>query len=573
LTATTRTGWRTRADAWARDFHTFKQPATASRGMVATNHPMGSAAGVEMLAMDGNAVDAAVAAVFALSVVEPMMVGPFGAGYVNLHTSTGESVIIDNYAVAPAAAAPDMYRPISDTWPDYLLVEDLENQVGYKAVGVPGNLKAWSELSEGWGRLGWEAVIQPAIRYAESGFPASEYLARLIGEHADTIGRFPATSEIFLPGGSPPQRGQRIVRRDYAESLRAIAANGVREMYDGPLGHAIVEDMRRNDGLITMDDLRSYETIRREPITGTYRGFQIAGPPPGNTGVTLIIEMLNILEGMDVAGRGFGTPDGLHMIAECLKVAFADRFEYMGDPATVEIPLDWLTSKPYARERRAGIDMSIARPQAHGVRPAGESVNTTHLTVADDEGNLVSMTQTINEVFGSRVTVPGTGMLLNNTQAMFDPHPGNPNSIAPGKRVNSSMSPTILTRGQGRDRKPFLGIGTPGGVRIFGSVMQAILNVVDHGMTLQEAVEAPRLWTQGQDVEVEQVVPESVRLALTARGHDITTVATVAGGMNGILFDQERGLMTGAACWRADGVPIGVSGGPADSAARFSLLA
>jgi len=540
--------------------------------MVVSNHPMGSSAGAEMLAMGGYAVDAAVATVFALSVVEPMMVGPFGAGFVNLHTSTSESVVIDNYATAPAAATPDMYRPVSDTWPDYLLAEDQENQIGYRAVGVPGNLKAWAELSEGWGRLGWEAVIQPAIRYAEDGFRASEYLVHLIGEHAGTVGRFPATAEVFLPGGSPPQRGQRIVRRDYAESLRAIAANGAGEMYDGPLGHTIVEHVRRNGGLITMDDLRSYETIRREPVAGTYRGFQVVGPPPGSTGVTLIIEMLNILEGMDVAGLGFGTPDGLHMIAECLKIAFADRFEYMGDPATVGIPLGWLTSKSYAAERRAGIDMSAAGPQTPGIRPTGESASTTHLTVADDEGNLVSMTQTIHELFGSRVTVPGTGVLLNNTQAMFDPHPGNPNSVAPGKRVNSSQSPTILTRGEGGNRKPFLGIGTPGGVRIFGSVMQAILNIIDHGMTLQEAVEAPRLWTQGQDVEVEQAIPEAIRSELASRGHNIVAVPTVAGGMNGILFDHERGLMTGAACWRADGVPMGVGGGPADSAARFNPL-
>ncbi|MEE8363670.1 MAG: gamma-glutamyltransferase, partial [Dehalococcoidia bacterium] len=287
MTTTGSNGWRARAGAWAADFKTFKQPATASRGMVVTNHPMGSAAGVEMLAMGGNAIDAAVAAVFALSVVEPMMVGPFGAGYVNLLTSAGESVVIDNYTVAPAAATPDMYRPVSDTWPDYLLAEDQENQVGYRAVGVPGNLRAWEELSDGWGRLGWEAVIQPAIRYAQNGFPASEYLARLVEEHADAIGRFPATADIFLPGGSPPDVGQTIIRRDYAESLRAIAANGAREMYDGPLGHAIVEDMRRNGGLITMDDLRSYETIRREPVRGTYRGFEIVGAPPGSTGVSL----------------------------------------------------------------------------------------------------------------------------------------------------------------------------------------------------------------------------------------------------------------------------------------------
>ncbi|MCH7642917.1 MAG: gamma-glutamyltransferase, partial [Chloroflexi bacterium] len=294
---TTATNWRARAGT---TFETFKQPATASRGMVVTNHPMGSAAGLEMLAMGGNAIDAAIGAVFALSVVEPMMVGPFGGGYINLRTADGEFVCIDNYTLAPAAATPEMYRPVSDTWPDYLLTEDRESQVGYLAVGVPGNLKAWEELHSGYGKLSWETVIAPAIRYAEGGFPASEYLVRLITEHREDIGRFPATAEIFLPGGSPPSAGQSIVRRDYAESLKAIASGGAAQLYDGPLGHAIAEDMRRNGGLITMDDLRGYSTLRNEPVRGTYRGYEIAGPPPGNTGITLIIEMLNILENFDV---------------------------------------------------------------------------------------------------------------------------------------------------------------------------------------------------------------------------------------------------------------------------------
>jgi gamma-glutamyltranspeptidase/glutathione hydrolase len=349
--------------------------------------------------------------------------------------------------------------------------------------------------------------------------------------------------------------------------LKAIASGGAAALYDGPLGHAVAEDMKRNGGLITIDDLRSYSTLKKDSVRGTYRDFEISGPPPGNTGITLIIEMLNILENFDVSGQGFGTKDGLHLLAESLKIAFADRFEYLGDPAMMEIPLDWLTSKTYAKQRAAGIDRSRATEQRAGTRTS-ESENTTHLTTADDEGNMVSMTQTINELFGSKVTVPGTGILLNNTQAMFDPHPGNPNSVLPNKRVVSSMSPTIVSR----DGKPFLGIGTPGGVRIFGSVMQAIMNVIDHGMTLQEAVEAPRLWTQGQDVELEQGFGQGPTIGMSGLGHPVVRVANVAGGMNGILIDHERGLMTGAACWRADGVPAGLSGGPANADARFNPL-
>ncbi|MCB0186383.1 MAG: gamma-glutamyltransferase, partial [Caldilineaceae bacterium] len=233
--------------------------------------------------------------------------------------------------------------------------------------------------------------------------------------------------------------------------------------------------------------------------------------------------------------------------------------------ATVTAPLDWLLSPGYAAERREQIDMQRSTKQQAGQAPLPESTNTTHVTAADSEGNVVAMTQTINAAFGSKVLVPGTGILLNNTMALFDPHPGQPNSVAGGRRMTSSMCPTIITRAG----HPYLALGTPGGVRIFPSVLQAIINVLDHGMTLQEAVEAPRVWTQGQEVEVEEAVPDAVRSALGARGHRVVEVKTVAGGMNGIHFDQDQGTMTGAACWRADGTPIALAGGAARPGIRF----
>ena len=231
---------------------------------------------------------------------------------------------------------------------------------------------------------------------------------------------------------------------------------------------------------------------------------------------------------------------------ELLKIAFADRFEYLGDPATIDIPLEWLTSKAYAQSRRTDIDLARATVARPGQRVATGSSFTTHLTAADGDGNMVAMTQTINELFGSKVTIPGTGLLLNDTQALFDPHPGQPNSIAPHKRVVSSMAPTIVSR----DGRPWLGIGTPGGVRIFPSVFQALVNIIDHGMTLQEAVEAPRLWTQGQTVELEAGFDPAIGEGLARLGHDTTSVANVAGGMNGIMIDPATGHMTGAACWQ-----------------------
>ncbi len=560
--------WR---DLAGSPFNLYKREAVAARGMVASNHPMASAAGIEMLSMGGNAIDAAIATAFALTVVEPMMIGVFGAGFVNFYDAkSGEVVMVDNYCVAPGASTPDMYEPISDTWPDYLEAKDDKNKLGYLAVGVPGALKSWCHVEETYGRLGLDTVIQPAIRHAERGFPASQYLADIIASSKDELARFPASAEIFLPCGSPAKAGDTIVRSDYARTLRAIASDGPDVLYRGEIGQMVVDDMAANGGIITGADLDGYELRHREAVRGDYRGYEIVSVPPTSSGGTHIVQLLNILEGFDVGGIGFGAAAGVHLMAEALKIGFADRNEYMGDPAFVETPVDALTSKQYAARRRAEIDIKTPRSFTPG-NPAsilGESANTTHFTVADDEGNVVSMTQTIHAAFGSKVTVPGTGMFLNNTMYIFDPHPGNANSIAPGKRMLSSMSPTIVLK----DGKPFMALGTPGGTRIFPSVLQAIVNVIDHGMTLQEAVEAPRVWTQGQELELEHGIAPTVRDELRAMGHDVQMVAKVAGGMNGVMLDPASGSLLGAACWRADGTPIGLSGGPARPAGEDAMF-
>ncbi len=543
-------------------FETYKRDAVASNGMVATNHPLGSVAGLEMLAMGGNAMDAAVASAFALSVVEPMMVGIFGAGFINYYdASSGEFVNIDNYSVAPAAAAQDMYETVSDTWPDYMETAERANLVGYRSVGVPGALMGWCYAEEKYGRLGLDTVIRPAIRYAKRGFAASRYLADIIRLNGDDLAMFPASAEVFLPNGTPPSVGQKIVRSDYARTLETVAADGPDVLYKGRIGEMVASDMAANGGIITADDFTNYRIHLREPARGAYRGYEIVSVAPTSSGGTAIIEILNIIEGFDVASLGFGTAEGAHLLAEAMKIAFADRFEYMGDPAFVEVPVNALTDKQYAAERRREIDPSRARDYSYGNPSlyAGEGADTTHLTTADSDGNVVSTTQTIHAVFGSKVTTPGTGMLLNNTMNIFDPHPGNANSIAPGKRMVSSMSPTIVMK----DGKPFMALGTPGATRIFPSVLQAIVNVIDHRMTLQEAVEAPRVWTQGQALEVEPGIAGSVRDGLKAMGHDVQVTPRVAGGMNGVMFDHASGLIRGAACYRADGVPAGFSGGPA----------
>jgi gamma-glutamyltranspeptidase/glutathione hydrolase len=343
---------------------------------------------------------------------------------------------------------------------------------------------------------------------------------------------------------------------EYAATLRLIAAKGPGVLYGGDLGAAVAEYMRRDGGIITLDDLARYETIEREPIRGRYRGFEITGAPPPTAGGLHLVEMLNVLEGCDPRGLGFGTAAYFHLIAEVLKIGFADRNACTGDPAFVDIPVERLLSKGHAAARRAQIRPDRAGDYGAAPDVAAGSAHTTHVTTADADGNVVAMTQTINNLFGAKATVPGTGMLLNNTMALFDPHPGTPASVAPGKRVTSSMAPTLVLR----DGRPAWALGLPGGVRIFTSVFQAVVNLIDHGMTLQEAVEAPRIWSQGQELEMEQEIPTAVRDAVAARGHRVVAVPAVGGGMNAVAFAAD-GTLEGAACWRADGTPIGVSGG------------
>ncbi len=344
--------------------------------------------------------------------------------------------------------------------------------------------------------------MQPAIRHAERGYRATPYLVEAVTETAADLARFPETARTFLPGGAPIKAGDLVVLGDYAATLRLIAAKGPDALYGGELGAVIADHFRANGGIITLEDLAHYQTVERRPVRGTYRGFEITGPPPPTAGGLHLVEMLNILEGFDVAALGFGTTEYFHLVAEVLKLGFADRNACTGDPAFVDVPVARLVSKDYAATRRAEIRQD--RAGVYGApASAPTSAHTTHVTTADADGNVVAMTQTINNLFGAKATVPGTGVLLNNTMALFDPHPGHPASVAPAKRVTSSMAPTIVLR----DGRPVWALGLPGGVRIFTSVFQALVNLIDHRMSLQEAVEAPRVWTQGQDLEMEHGDP------------------------------------------------------------------
>ena len=552
-----------RAAAFAAPFECEKRPASGTLGMVVSNHPLASAAGAEMLAAGGNAVDAAVAALFTLSVVEPMMVGIFGGGLAHLRLADGSHRIIDGMSRAPAAARPDSFRPLPDPAGAVMETEGRENAVGAKAVAVPGTLPGWCEAAARHGRLPLADLMEPAIRHARRGFRVTPYLSGCIAECAADLAADREIARHLLPAGRPLQAGERLACGDYAETLGLIARQGPAALHGGSLGRVVADALAARGGLLALEDLSAYRLIDREPVQGSYRGHQVFGPPPPSAGGVHVLQMLNILEGFDLRAAGFGSPEAMHLLAEVLKIAFADRAAATADPDFVAVPVQRLVSREYAAERRAAIDPGRAQAWAAGVAPP-ESPNTTHVSVADRDGNIVASTQTINSLFGARFMIPGTGIIPNNYMYLFDPRPGRALSIAPGKRVTTSMAPTIVLR----DGRPRYVLGLPGGLRIFGSVMQALVNLIDHRMTLQQAVEAPRLWTQGQELEVEADFPAAARDALRALGHRLAVVPHVAGGMNGIELHDD-GTMTGAACWRADGTAVGLGGGLARAGTRF----
>ncbi len=546
---------------------TWKQPSVGANGMVSAAHPLASLAGNEVLMQGGNAFDAAVATGVALSVVEPAMSGILGSGFMLYRNGkTGEIRAIDNYSVAPLLATPDLYDPLPPT--DGLMnAVDEKNNVGYLAVGVPGSAAAYQYLTENLTRLPLGKLIQPAIRFAEQGFTITKYFEYCVHFVSQYLTQFPSSKALLFPHGKPLQAGEHFQNPDYAQTLRLIAEEGFATVYKGRLAERIVTDIQAHGGLLSQEDLACYTIRHVTPLQGHYKGYEVFVMPPPSSGGAHILQMLHLLSHFPVAEWHPHSVEKLHTLIEIMKLAFADRQAYMGDPARIKIPLETLISPEYGKLRVKEIDPQRARNPFPGNISGFEPAHTTHFTVADGEGNIVVATQTINGIFGACVVVPGTGMFFNNTMRLFDPYPGRPNSVEGGKKMLSSMSPTLVCKNQ----HPFLAIGCPGGTKIFNSVLQAIVNVLDHQLPLQEAVEAPRLHagTGGMKVSIEKGFPEQSIQALIDRGHEIETLPSVAGGMHAILFEPETGLMEGAACWRADGVAMGFSGGEADAEKRL----
>ena len=351
-------------------FDCEKQPATGSRGMVVTNHPLASGAGAQVLLAGGNAIDAAIAALFALTVVEPMMVGVLGGGIAHLRLADGRHEIVDGLSTAPARATPDLYRTVSDHLPDYQETVDRENHLGVRAVAVPGALAAWCETLARYGTVSLADAMRPAIGLAEAGFGVTPYLHTCIRDNAAELATDPDLAELFVPDGAPVPAGTRLRRPDYAATLRLIAAEGQGALYGGALGAALTGYMAEAGGLIETADLLAYRVKHRAPIRSRYRGYEIVGPPPPAASGVHIAQMLGMLEGFDIGAMSFGTPATIHLLAEVLKAAFADRAAVTGDPDFVSVPVERLISPAYAESRRAAIDPNRAHPGPPASPPA-----------------------------------------------------------------------------------------------------------------------------------------------------------------------------------------------------------
>jgi gamma-glutamyltranspeptidase/glutathione hydrolase len=531
--------------------------------MVVSTEPRATQVGIDVLKRGGNAVDAAVAVGFALAVTHPSAGNLGGGGFMLIRLGrTGEAVVIDYREKAPAGARRDMYLDGQGN-----VVEDAST-IGYRAAGVPGTVAGFALALERYGTMKFADVVSPAVALARDGVELSYYESESLRESRELLERFPESRRIFLRGGRLYEAGERFVQPELSASLEALARGGAGEFYEGSIARRIASEMNVNGGLITPDDLKSYRAVVRRPVRGTYRGYEVLSTPPPSSGGTALVEMLNILELFPLGRYGQGSSRSLHIVAETMKLAFADRAEYLGDADFVRVPVAGLTSKPYARGRFEMIDPYLASDASrlgHGNPAPFESGQTTHYSIVDGEGNAVANTYTLNGSYGSGVTIAGTGMLMNNEMDDFSAKPGAPNAyglvhgeanaIAPGKRPLSAMTPTVVLK----DGRLFLVLGSPGGPTIINTVLQTILNVVDFGMTIQEAVDAPRIhhqWMPDRLMLEKTGFSQDVRDALRARGYTLAFRDPI-GDCQAIMVEPGNGVRLGAADPREDGLALG----------------
>jgi gamma-glutamyltranspeptidase/glutathione hydrolase len=501
-------------------------PVAAENGMVVSAQHLATKVGVDVLKRGGNAIDSAVAVGYALAVVYPAAGNLGGGGFMTVQLADGRKTFFDFREKAPLAATANMYLD-----KDGNVIKGLSTN-GHLAVGVPGTVSGLELAREKYGTMKRAALIAPSIKLAENGFVLEQGDVDMLATATADFRKDPVSGAIFLNKGEPFAVGQKLVQKDLAKTLKAISRNGTDGFYKGPVGAAIVASSQAGKGLITQADLDQYRTRELPPVECDYRGYHVVSAPPPSSGGVVICEMLNILEGYPLKDLGFRSAQSVHYQIEAMRHAYVDRNSYLGDPDFVKNPLDRLLDKDYAAKIRSVIDPAkagISKDIKPGVAPH-EGSNTTHYSIVDQWGNAVSVTYTLNDWFGAKVTAAKTGVLLNNEMDDFTSKVGVPNlyglvqgeanAIGPGKRPLSSMSPTIMTK----DGKPVFIVGTPGGSRIITVVLHTILNVVDYGMNVQEAVDAPRFHQQWlpdvTNVETFALSPDT-RKILTDMGHNL----------------------------------------------------
>jgi len=511
---------------------------TGTKGMISTSHPLASKAGLDMLKMGGNAIDAAAAVSFVISVVRPQSTGLGGGGFMlYFDKQKSNTEVYDFRERAPFKASRDMYidskgKPIDFTYKGHIISNASVN--GHLAVGTPGLVAGVVESHAKHGKLSLAQVIQPAIDIAKNGFEVYARLAEAIESKRYVLDKFEASKKIFLPKGVPLKVGDTLVQKDLAWTLEQIKQHGKDGFYKGKVANKIVAEMKRGGGLIRKNDLLAYRTKMHQPVTGTYRGYKVLSMPPPSSGGIHIVEILNILEGYNLEMMGHNTPESVHVITEAMRRAFADRAKYLGDPEFVKVPQKGLVSKKYAEKLRSSINLNKATSSKEigaGDPLAYESRSTTHFSIVDQWGNAVSSTQTINYTFGSCVVAAGTGIMLNDEMDDFSKKPGVPNvfglvgskanAIAARKTMLSSMSPTLVFD---KNNELMLVVGSPGGPKIISATLQTIVNTIDYHMPLSDAVHAFRFhhqWLPDQLYYEENGLSYDIINSLKKMGHSL----------------------------------------------------
>lgn len=523
-------------------------PERAPKAMIASANELASQAGLAILKKDGNAVDAAIAVAFALAVVHPEAGNLGGGGYMLVRMADGTARAFDYKETAPALAHPGMFST------------RLESSVGYKASAVPGTVAGMGLAHERFGKLPWKEVLEPARRLAKDGFPASQRMELILALQAPVMKQFPDSAKIFLHSSDQPvKQGELIKQPDLADTIERIQKHGWKEFYEGKTAELIDKDMVEHNGTIRLDDLRGYRAIEREPLQGTFRGNIMLSMPPSSSGGMTLIEMLNIFETFPARLGAEGSSEQRHHMIESMRRAFRDRAEYAADPAFFPVPVDLLTSKEHAAELARSIEPNRATPStAMPIEtPVHESNDTTHFSVIDPQGNIVSNTYTLNSFYGSQVMAHGTGVLLNDIMEGFSSKAGGRNEIKPGKRPVSSMTPTIVLH---PDRSPWFALGSPGSATIPNTVFQVIVNIIDSKMGLRDAIEFPRIHHQYLPDRVD-VEPGALSLDVADKlrlfGDIINPKTRSQGDVHAVMIEEGDGWRLGWSDGRRGGHAVG----------------